>query len=524
MRFLGLDSSTQSLTALIVDTETGEVRDHSVNCGKGLPQYSSPNGFLPNEDPRVKHSDPLMWVEALDLLLTEMRGANVDFSAISGISGAGQQHGSVYLNAPLDEAAKWSTGTPLVDQVRPLLSRKTAPIWMDSSTSAECGEIAAAGGDDRVVATTGSRAIERFTGPQIRKFWKQDRAAYDNTAEIHLVSSFIASLVAGTGAAIDFGDGAGMNLLDLATGRWSPALLDATAPGLTRKLKPAVASATQVGVIADYFSKRFGFKPGTPVYAFSGDNPSSLVGMGATAPGTAVVSLGTSDTMFAAMGAPRTDPRGYGNVFGNPAGGFMALCCFANGSLAREEITRRFNLTWDDFARAILERTKPGNHGNLLLPYFVPEITPRLTAPAPRWFGKPDFVAGKDAQAAARAVVEAQALSMRLHAAFIGHVPERILVTGGASANAGILRVLADVFQAEIVPLAVSNSSALGGALRAAQAVEGRDWQDLFARFAAPHLDRRVKPDPSTKVVYEDLGAQLGECIHDLVAETAPKR
>ena len=525
MKFLGLDSSTQSLTALIVDTETGDVRDHSVNFGKRLPQYRSPNGFLPNDDARVKHADPLMWVEALDLLLTEMRGANVDFSTVSGITGAGQQHGSVYLNAPLDEAGKWSTSTPLVDQVRPLLSRATAPIWMDSSTSDECAEIAAAaGGDDRVVATTGSRAIERFTGPQIRKFWKQDRAAYDNTAEIHLVSSFVASLMVGAGAAIDFGDGAGMNLLDLATGRWNPALVDATAPGLARKLKPAVASAAQVGVVADYFIKRYGFKAGTPVYAFSGDNPSSLVGMGATAPGTAVVSLGTSDTMFAAMAAPRTDPRGYGNVFGNPAGGFMALCCFANGSLAREEITRRFNLTWDDFARAILERTKPGNGGNLLLPYFVPEITPRLTAPAPRWFGTPDFVAGKDAQAAARAVVEAQALSMRLHAAFIGHVPERILVTGGASSNAGILRVLADVFQAEIVPLAVSNSSALGGALRAAQAVEGRDWQDLFARFAAPHLDRRVKPDSSTKVVYEDLGAQLGECIHDVVAETAPKR
>ena len=73
-------------------------------------------------------------------------------------------------------------------------------------------------------------------------------------------------------------------------------------------------------------------------------------------------------------------------------------------------------------------------------------------------------------------MVEAQALSMRLHSAFIGQPPARILVTGGASKNPGILRVLADVFQAEIVPLRVSNSSALGGALRAAQAVEGRPW------------------------------------------------
>ena len=88
---------------------------------------------------------------------------------------------------------------------------------------------------------------------------------------------------------------------------------------------------------------------------------------------------------------------------------------------------------------------------------------------------------------------------MRLHSAFIGQPPDRILVTGGASKNPGILRVLADVFQAEIVPLRVSNSSALGGALRAAQAVEGQPWGDLYARFAAPDLDRRVAPDPAIK-------------------------
>jgi len=48
MRFLGLDSSTQSLTALIVDTDTGEVIDRSIQFGPRLPQYASPNGFLPN--------------------------------------------------------------------------------------------------------------------------------------------------------------------------------------------------------------------------------------------------------------------------------------------------------------------------------------------------------------------------------------------------------------------------------------------------------------------------------------------
>jgi xylulokinase len=521
--FLGLDSSTQSLTALIVDTDSGQVvADHSVNFGQRLPAYKSPSGFLANPDPQVKHSDPLMWVEALDLALAELVKSGIDLSRVRGVSGAGQQHGSVYLARPI---AGLSADKPLVEQVRPLLSRATAPIWMDSSTSVECAEIArAVGGDEQVMALTGSRMIERFTGPQIRKFAKDDPAGWEHTTEVHLVSSFIASLLVGGRAPIDFGDGAGMNLLELAAGNWNSKLLEATAPGLGRKLAPPVASTTKVGAIADYFVKRYGFAAGTPVVAFTGDNPSSLVGMGATRPGTAVISLGTSDTMFAAMAAPRTDPRGFGNVFGNPAGGFMALCCFANGSLAREAVAKQVGLGWDDFARGITEKTHPGNGGNLLLPYFVPEITPRLLSPKPQWFGTDSFVAGKDPAAAARAVVEAQALSMRHHADWIGEKTDTILVTGGASKNQGILRVLADVFQARILPLKVGNSSALGGALRAAQGIGGLGWEQLYRQFAAPDATRAVSPVPAAAAKYEELMAIFETRLAEAVAQSEGKR
>jgi xylulokinase len=274
-----------------------------------------------------------------------------------------------------------------------------------------------------------------------------------------------------------------------------------------------------VGVLADYFVKKYGFSPETPVIAFTGDNPSSLVGMGASRPGTAVISLGTSDTVFAAMAAPRTDPRGYGHVFGNPAGGFMALACFSNGSLAREEIAHRFGLQWDAFADAILKHTRPGNDGNLLLPYFVPEITPRLSAPVVRWFGSDAFVNGRDPHAAARAVVETQALNLRLHSRWIGEDMNPILVTGGASRNPGILRILADVFQARIVPLQVSNSSALGGALRAAQAVDGTAWEELARRFSAPASHLAVEPDPATRAVYEEAGHELEGRLNEALAK-----
>ncbi|HYQ00026.1 MAG TPA: FGGY family carbohydrate kinase [Polyangiaceae bacterium] len=516
--YLGLDSSTQSLSAVVIDSEAGRVvLQEAMNFGQDLPEYGSPHGFLPNPDAQVRHANPLLWVAALELLFSKLKASGFDFSAVRGVSGSGQQHGSVYLGKRISDAPAWSTSAPLVDQVKPLLSRPTSPIWMDSSTSVECAEIAAAvGGDAVVVSVTGSRAIERFTGPQIRKFWKTEPEAYAKTVEITLVSAFMASILVGKSAPIDFGDGAGMNLLDLQSGAWSPKLLAATAPDLTRKLLPAVPSETRVGEIAPYFVERFGFAPGTPVLAFTGDNPSSLVGMGATEPGCAVVSLGTSDTVFAAMREPHTDPRGYGHVFGNPAGGFMCLICFANGSLAREEVAKRVGLSWPAFEAAILEQTKPGNGGNSMLPYFYPEITPKLLEPKLTLDGSESFRSFQEPAASARAIVEAQALSMQRHSDWIGERPRSVRVTGGASKNRGILQVLADVFDARIETLAVSNSAALGAALRAAHAGSGASWAELYARFVVGDSSGRVESSPDSVSAYAEPRAKFARKMQAL--------
>jgi xylulokinase len=513
--YLGIDSSTQSCKGLVIDTDQGKVvLNLSIDYNTELPHYRSPEGFLLTRDPVVRHSDPLMWVEALDLLFERARSQGFDWSRVAGVSCSGQQHGSVYLNAG-HVRASWDSSRPLAEQVRPLLSRPTAPIWMDSSTSRECAEIAqAAGGDAHVLAVTGSRATERFTGPQIRKFFKEDPDGYARTARVHLVSSFMAYLLTGeSGTPIDRGDGAGMNLMDLASGDWNAALLEATAPGLREKLPAVTPSEHVVGPVADYFVKKYGLSPQARVVASSGDNPCSLVGMGATRPGTAVVSLGTSDTYFAAMSKVQTDPAGYGHVFGNPAGGFMSLICFKNGSLTRKKVAERFGLSWEDFSAAI-RQTPPGNHGNLMLPYEEAEITPRILSPQMKLFGSPDFTAWKDRAAAVRAVVEAQALSMRLHSGWIAERPRELLVTGGASQNDDLLQVFADVFQARLRRLSVANSAGLGAALRAAAACGGLAWEELFARFAAPE-PQVIEPNPAAAAGYDQALAAFDKALKD---------
>ena len=59
--FLGLDSSTQSLSAVVIDLDAGKViYEKSLNFDQALPQFKTKSGVLPNRDPLVKHSSPLL--------------------------------------------------------------------------------------------------------------------------------------------------------------------------------------------------------------------------------------------------------------------------------------------------------------------------------------------------------------------------------------------------------------------------------------------------------------------------------
>lgn len=505
--FLGLDSSTQSLTAIIIDLDTRKIAfQASVSFEKDLPQFGTERGVLRDRDPKVVHAPPLMWVEALDLLCGKMKAAGAPLGEVRAIAGSGQQHGSVYLNASAAGAlAGLDPARPLRDSLQHIFSRATSPIWMDSSTSAECDEITAGvGGRAALIEATGSAAFERFSGPQIRKFAKQDPSGYAGTAHIALVSSFLASVLAGRIVPLDPGDGAGMNLMDIRSKQWHPKALAATAPELGSRLPPVAPSWHVVGPVHDYFVRKFGFAADARCVVWSGDNPCSVIGLGLVEPGQVAISLGTSDTYFGTMRECRTDPNGEGHVFGSPTGDYMSLICFKNGSLAREKVKDSYGLDWDGFAAAI-QSTPPGNNGAIMLPWFDPEITPRVLTPGVHRIN----LRADDAAANCRAVIECQMLSMRLHSAWMGVRPTKIFATGGASVDPVRMQVVADVHGCPVYRLETSSSAALGAALRAAHAWHKeraeRPWTEIVAGFSGPVAGSRLDPRPDAVAVYDRM-------------------
>jgi xylulokinase len=311
--------------------------------------------------------------------------------------------------------------------------------------------------------------------------------------------------------AVDFGDGAGMNLLNLSDLCWDQKLLDATAPDLAEKLLPPAAATTIQGPVSDYFIRKYGLSENCRVALFTGDNPASLVGMGATAPGEIVISLGTSDTFFAAMPGPRTDPNGFGHVFGNPAGGFMSLICFRNGSLAREALRDRLGLDWSAFDRAALALSAAAAGTNLMLPFFGPEITPRHDFTGPVLQGSAAFETG-DPALQVRALLEGQFLNMRLHSQWMEVKAERVRLTGGASKNDGIAQLAADIFQAPVERLDVSNSAALGAALIAA-AAGGHDLAALQKVFCQASPGATLQPDRAFAGIYDAALARFQQLL-----------
>ncbi|MBV9415477.1 MAG: hypothetical protein JO363_10920, partial [Solirubrobacterales bacterium] len=154
--------------------------------------------------PGWSEQDPEDWWRATETVIAKLTKAA---GHPAGIGLSGQMHGLVALDA-MD---------------RPL---RPAILWNDQRTQAECEEIEATVGLQRLIALTGNRALTGFTAPKLLWLRHHEPDTYGRIARIALPKDYVRLRLTGEHAT-DASDASGTVLLDVAQRRWSEEVLDA---------------------------------------------------------------------------------------------------------------------------------------------------------------------------------------------------------------------------------------------------------------------------------------------------------
>ena len=146
--------------AIIITSSLKVVYEAKVDFDADLSKYGIKKGVFINAAEREVYAPVAMWLEAVDLVLQRLAEKGTPFARIKGISGAGQQHGSVYWSLAAEQLLdSLRPEGGLVSQLKNAFAHPFSPNWQDASTQRECDAFdAALGSEDRLAEVTGSKA------------------------------------------------------------------------------------------------------------------------------------------------------------------------------------------------------------------------------------------------------------------------------------------------------------------------------------------------------------------------------
>lgn len=491
MLFLGLDLSTQQLKGIVVDSNLNQVEIANVEFEVDFPDYNTRKGVYTNGD--EVQAPVKMWLEAIDLLLLRLiEKGTFSISDIKGISGACQQHGSVFWNNDATNTLKNMTAKySLKEQLEKCFAWDMSPNWQDHSTQEECDAFEkSVGGPDQLAAITGSKAHHRFTGPQILRVKRVHPQIFSNVERVSLVSSFLASIFSGKIVNIDESDACGMNLWDIEKKELNASIL--TLFDDPDKIASLIGDINQdgkspVASISPYFVSKYGFCSDCSIVPFTGDNPGTILSL-PLKPNDVIVSLGTSTTALVVTNNYVPSPLYHLFVHPTNPHAFMGMLCYCNGSLAREKIRDEINgkdhsKDWTKFNLALdryIQENKTLINSSHMVGFYFPlsEIIPNVHACQIRlqW----DSIMGNEivstkfneVEEDVNGILESQALSIRHRLApmLTEKSPRRVYFVGGASQNQSICKAFSRVLvpsEGSFVVQDMKDACALGAAAKA---------------------------------------------------------
>ncbi|MBL8801320.1 MAG: xylulokinase [Planctomycetes bacterium] len=449
---LGLDVGTQGTKALLLDVERGRV----------VARASSAYGLIEGLPAGAAEQHPDTWARAIAACVRQVFAeSGAAPSELAGVGVSGQQHGCVVLD---------EHGAVL----------RPAKLWCDTSTAAEARELS---------QRLGRSVPTGFTASKLLWLARREPDVFARVRRVLLPHEWVNFRLTGRASA-EAGDASGTGWFDVHARRYDLRALAAIDPRSSECLPELIASDALAGVLTSDGARWLGLDSsaaGAGVSAGGGDNMLSAIGSGAVEPGPAVLSLGTSATVFAYSSQACVDPQGLIAPFCDSTGGWLPLLCVMNATGVLEEVRAAFGVNFDELTRAAAE-APPGCAGVSFVPFLVGERVPDLPQASGALLGlRPG---GLRAGNVFRAALEGVAFNLangveRLRA--MGVRIESLRAVGGGARNELWRRILASVLEAPLEVLAEPEAAALGAALQV-------NWARRRAAGEALRLAQLVEP------------------------------
>ena len=460
MTLIGLDVGTSGVKAIAISHD-GEL----IASATEEYQLSTPR-------PGWAEQDPDDWWRAAKACLARLPEGEIGFS--------GQMHGLVVLDG---------AGAVL----------RPAILWNDQRTEAECAEIEALVGLNRLIELTGNRALTGFTAPKLLWLRKHEPENYERIHHVLLPKDYVRFRLTGEHA-IDVADASGTLLFDVAGRCWSREICDILEIPLA--WLPEAYESTAI--------------------AGAGDQAAAALGVGIVEPGLVSVVLGTSGVVFAVLPRYHPDEHARVHVFCHAAPGrwhAMGVMLSAAGSLSwLRGVLDTDHATLD----AEAERWEPGVEDLLFAPYLAGERTPYADASARGAFT--GLSIRHDRGALGRAVLEGVAYGLRDSLELLSElgVPARAgRISGGGARSELWTRIVASVLGVPLERTESEEGSAFGAALLAGvRAGVFADVEEAIARCV--RVRSIIEPDAKWQASYEAGYARYRQLYPTLRALQAP--
>lgn len=445
---LGIDLGTSGTKTVLFDQEGHGICSATVE----YPMYQPQNGWA-EQDPKD------WWNAAVETIRTVLSKSGVNKADVVSLGISGQMHGLVML----DENG---------EVLRPSI------IWCDQRTQAECDEIHAKVGREKLIQITANPALTGFTLSKILWVRNHEPEVYAKCRHILLPKDYVRYMLTGD-YATEVSDASGMQLLDVPNRCWSDELLQIL--DIDKSMLAKVYESPEVtGHVSEKAAELTGLSAATLVVGGAGDNAAAAVGTGVVEDGKAFTTIGTSGVVFAHTDKLAIDPQGRVHTF----------CCAVPGAWHVMGVIQAagLSLKWyrDNFCQAEKDAAAMmgcdpydlmnkeaalspiGANKLIYAPYLMGERTPHLDADCRgMFFGLSAMHTRRDLL---RAVMEGVTYALKDSLSVLdemGVQPETMLACGGGGKSPLWRQMLADVFQLPVATTVNTEGPALGVAILA---------------------------------------------------------